>query len=1112
MKNSLIALMVFLLSGNIIGQQSYKIFINEFLASNVSVDADIVDFDDYSDWIELYNDESFDVDIGGYFITDNFNNQTRWQIPPNTIIKAKGFLRFWADGYDDIPGHTYRRDYYPNDYFTTKYYHLNFSLSRASEEIGLFKSDGTLVDSVTFGFQLQDVSMGRKPDGSANWYYFGEPTPDASNTTAGSLSTESSADPVISLESGLYSGAQLVRITAVNPGTIIKYTLDGSKPTNLSESYLNPISINQKTVLRIRTFEQNKLPGKIITKSYFIDENTSLPVISLAVQPDILWDNAYGIYDNNFKEREVPVNLEFIEENGISDFKLNAGLKLTGQQSLFYPQKSFTITTDDRFGTDEITYQIFPQREINVFKSLYLRNSGVPDNRSTFFRDAMQQSLLLNKIDIDCQAYRPSRLFLNGEYWGIYNIREKIDKDYIFSLHNVNPDDVDLLEYNTIPTPEVMEGNAENYNAFYNYIKNNDLSVEQNYRYIENWMDIDEYINYQISEIFFDNDFWPDQNIRMWRERKDGAKWRWILHDLDFGFGMPNQRSIGYRNNTLRFATSSNTGDAFVAPQWSTLIFRKLLANNEFKIKFIQCFSSYLNSIFQTDTILAVINKLQNNISQEMPRHIIRWRNGEYYYGYPIQNYSEWLSNVEGMRDFARNRQVYQRQHIADYFGLPGTSNVTVNIENQNTGKILINNVDLIKENNTGIYFKDIPLELKAIPEVGYKFIKWIGISDEYQNPLSFTLTDDTLTVTAQFEPVTVNMIPSDISVNTTLQQNNSPYYAAGNIEVDSSVTLTVENGVEILMPEKASIIVNGRIDIEGTKENPVIITPNESSQKWGALCIVNATDSSVIKNLIIKKATQGMDFTRDKAAISSYNSNILLDGITVEDAEAPIFIQLGNVTVKNCSLYTKSSGDLINIKRADFALVENCDLRGNDEFDSDGIDFDQTKSGVIRNNKIYNIYGFNSDGIDLGEDAENILIEGNIIYNVNDKGVSIGGKSNAVVKRNIIANCGMGVGIKDYYSYGYMENNTFYANQYGVASFEKNIGHGGGSADVVNCIIANSKTSSLFVDHLSYINVSYSLSNTDQFNGTQNIYADPLFINDLYLSQASQMTDTDHL
>src|SRR3990172_12705931 len=150
------------------------------------------------------------------------------------------------------------------------------------------------------------------------------------------------------------------------------------------------------------------------------------------------------------------------------------------------------------------------------------------------------------------------------------------------------------------------------------------------------------------------------------------------------------------------------------------------------------------------------------------------------------------------MRDFGRNRQLYQRQHIANYFDLSGTSNVSVNIENQNMGKVLINNVELIKQNKTGIYFKDIPIEIKAIPDAGYRFVKWVGITNEFQNPVSFVLSADTMTLTVQFEAVSVNIIPSVISVNLTLQKINSPFYSVGNIKVDSSITLTIESGVEI--------------------------------------------------------------------------------------------------------------------------------------------------------------------------------------------------------------------------------------------------------------------------------------------------------------------------
>jgi len=1094
-----IILLIFL--GTISAQESPRIYINEFLASNVSIDADIVDFDDYSDWIELYNDEEIEIDIVGYFITDDLDDPYRWQFTETTIIPAKGFLRVWADGYDRNPGEHPTRPYPDQNgnpiYFETQYHHLNFSLSRAGEAIGLFGADSVLIDSVIYSLQYRDVSMGRKPDGSPDWYFFGEPTASDSNTTEGILSIEYTESPEVLLESGFYTAGQTVTITSSSPGSQIRYTLDGTKPSSSSLLYEMPLIIDETTVLRARVFENNKIPGHVITKTYFIDKDVSIPVIAITSPPDVLFDNRIGIYDNTYKGREIPVHIEFFESDGISGFNLDAGLRLTGQLSIFYAQKSFTISARERYGTDAITYQVFPQRELNTFTSLYLRNAGFPDNQSTFFREALIQSLALNKIDLDGQAYRPAVVFINGEYWGIYNIRDKINTDYIGTIHNLNPDDIDLLEYD-IPVsrrPVVMEGDNNNYNAFYDFIESNNFALEENYDFISEWMDIDEYINYQICEIFADNIIWLDQNVRMWRERKEHKKWRWILFDTDFGFGMPNQFSTGYTNNTLEFATNPRNGD--MAQPWATLIFRKLLGNDEFRTRFIQKFGVYLNTIFYPDSVLSVINRLQDVISPEMSRHISHW-NG-YEYGIPIQNYGEWLTNVNVMKTFAANRPQYQRQHIIDYFGLSGTYSLTLNVNDPEMGMVRANDVEWLNLGEAGEYFKDIPLELMAIPTIGYRFVNWQGIPNQFENPVIINSSEDLPEITAVFEPVNINLLPSTISADTILSISNSPYYTSGNVTINLNTTLRVEEGVKILMSASASIVVYGGLEINGTEQHPVTIKPNDFSPNWGALCFINASDSSVISNLRIIGATDGIDFSRDKAAISGYNSRFSINNTIIKNSQAPIFVQYGKVAIRECNLESDVAGDLINIKYAESALVEDCVLKGNNQFDSDAIDYDQISNGIIRNNRIYNFYGFNSDAIDLGEGSQNILIENNVIYNVDDKGISVGHGSTAEIKRNLIANCGQGVGIKDEGSYGYIEHCTFYANRYGIACFEKNIGVGGGTADVINSIIANSRNSSVFIDHLSTINISYTLSNTDELSGLHNIFGNPHFLNNLY-------------
>ncbi len=827
MKKALLIAAILFLWGSLFAQSNPDIYINEFLASNVSVHADIVDWDDYSDWIELYNSESVDVDMGGYYITDNPDNPNKWEFPGGTVIGAKGFLRIWADGYDDIPGTTHRRSWTDIQngiiHFTTDYHHLNFSLSRAGEYIGLYNPDGALVDSVSFGLQQRDVSMGRKPDGAATWLYFGEPTPGAPNDTEARSNVQFAGAPVINPEGGFYAANQVIQISSDPSDADIRYTMDGAKPIHSSEHFETPLALTSTSVFSARIFEENKLPGSVISQTYFIDEEISLPVISITTPPDAFFDDFDGIYPKRMKEREIPINFEFFGSDKMPEFNIKAGLRLTGQASLYYPQVSFTISARDRYGPDEIRTQVFPQRELNSFKTLYLRNAGVPDHRSTFFRDALQHTLVINKIDLDCQAYLPSVVFLNGNYWGIYNIREKTNSDYLGALHHLNPDDIDLLEYEGRAIPTVMDGDAQNYNQFYEYIQNSDLADEANYSFLETWMDMDEYINYQVCEIYYDNVFWPDQNIRMWRERKEDGKWRWIFFDSDFGFGMPNQISSGYRNNTLEHATSS--GSSFTtAPEWSTLTFRKLLVNNEFETKFIQRFSSTMNSIFHPDTVVSVIDQMQEKLSTEMPRHIQRWRGGEFISGgWPIQNYSEWSNNVDVMRSFARNRPTYMRQHIMDYFQLDGIYKLHVEIENPGMGSVCINDTESIENSSSGLYFKGIPLDLKAIPGVGYRFVKWEGVETDSLDVIRLFLEEDSVTIKAIFDTVNINTIPSGILSDTIFTRDNSPYFATGDIIVDSSTTLRIEEGVSLFMPEGASIIVYGRLLIEGSEAFPVI-------------------------------------------------------------------------------------------------------------------------------------------------------------------------------------------------------------------------------------------------------------------------------------------------
>jgi len=1062
--------------------EAQKLYINEFLASNVTINAEIIDFDDYSDWIEIYNDENQSIDLSGYYLTDDLNNPTKSQIPAGTIINGKGYLLFWADGMTEAD--------ITNPLINL---HLSFKLGRSGEEIGLYDPQFNKIDSVVFGEQIPDVSFGRTPEDSSIWNYYGEPTPGLPNNTLGTLNTDFASEPIFSVQSGIFTGSKKVVLSSSSPTATIRFTVDGRRPTSSSSEFTSELTIGSTRVLRARAFDGDLLPSEIITQSYIVNDPTSLPIISIAAFPETLFDTQIGIYTHSIKGREVPVNIQYFDTGNTPDFALNTSLRVSGQAAWYFEPKPLTISVEDRFGSEEINHKIFSTRENDSFKSLYLRNSGFPDASLTYFRDGLQQSMVINQFDLDLQAYQPATTFINGEYWGIYNIREKLDADYIASHHPIDPTNIDYLEYDFDETPVVIEGDRADYYEFLNFLATRKSQTDENYKYIKTQVDVNEYLNYMITQIFCDNQNYLYTNVRWWREKVENAKWRWVMLDLDYGFGTV----AGYQNDAIKVATDS----IGTSGPWETFLFRKMLEYPEFKNEFIQRFAVYLNTVFHKERVIQLVDSLENNINSDISRHINKWRD--------IPSLNVWHQNVAILKDFALNRQTYQWQHINDFFELDGTTELSVHISEPSSGKIKLHNFT-VPADYSGPHFKNVPINLKAIPAVGYRFVEWQGFSTSDSNSIKITLTD-TSSITAIFERTDEIILPTVLQTDTTLTVGGSPYLAKGDLFVSEGATLTIEEGVEIQMTDKSNIFIHGNLTVNGSQSNPVVIksNTNSGSSKWGVLCLENTTAPSIISHLEIRGATKGSDAVKHVGAISAHNSTIYMDNIRIEDALFPVYAQYSKVEISNSILHSDYTSDLINIKYADSALVENCDLRGNISYDTDAIDYDGINNGIIRGNTIYNFFGENSDGIDLGEGAKNILIENNLIFNCTDKGISVGQAATTIIKNNVIVNCAQGVGIKDDSSYAYIDRNTFYGNAYAVASFEKNLGAGGGNVDIVNSILSKSTIAPFFLDELSLLNVSYSLSDTKEMPGVGNLFTNPLFSNNFYLMENSPAIDS---
>jgi hypothetical protein len=753
-----------------------NIHLNELMSSNDTTLYD--DIGNTPDWIELYNGNDAEFDLTGFGLSDNINDPFKW-VFPSIILNPESYLLIFASGEDE-------------DSLTNL--HTNFKIASEGETIILTNPSGAIEDMVNSTEIPTDISYGRQPDGSDTWSFFPEPTPQGPNNTEGF--GDYCETPQNSHQGGFYPGPVIITLSIGSDTHQIYYTLDGSMPTEDSFIYSQPVTIQTTKVFRAAVIDNECFPGEVITHSYLIDEESTLPVVSLTSDPYNLWDEEYGIYamgpnDQSFfpnfganfwEDWERPIHVELFEPNGELGFKLDAGVKIFGGWSRGWPQKSLAIYARSNYGPSHIDYKIFPDKDIESFESIVLRNSGndyyMGSNwrSNTMFRDGMITSLMKDR-GMDLQGYRPSVVYLNGEYWGIYNIREKVNEHFLADNNGgVDPDELDLLEENG----NVIEGDNHDYLNMIDFVENNDLSDPGNYTIVEEQINIENFIDYYIIQIYVGNTDWPGNNIKFWRPHIEGAKWKWILYDTDFGFGFIKN----YYHNTLLFALDPN-GPEWPNPPWSTLLFRSLMENVEFQNKFINYFCYYSNTRFSTNYVGEHISDIVNNIAPEMPNHIERWGG----------DIDQWYGNINVVHQFGNQRISIVFNHVGNYFGLNESSNLNLSVVPPDAGAVSISGLTIPDNSWSGEYFNDIPIEISAISNPGYIFSHWEG-SSELDKDITATLDGD-LNLTAVFVEDDSIGIMVFIPNKFTLHQNYpNPFNIITTLSYDlheeSSITLSI--------------------------------------------------------------------------------------------------------------------------------------------------------------------------------------------------------------------------------------------------------------------------------------------------------------------------------
>jgi CotH kinase protein/Lamin Tail Domain/Chitobiase/beta-hexosaminidase C-terminal domain len=545
---------------------------------------------------------------------------------------------------------------------------------------------------------------------------------------------------------GFYNQNVLLSLAA--EGIPIYYTTDGSKPNEYSTRYDGkPIFIDQTTVLRAVALK-GEVKSKTFTQTFFISESpTRLPVVSVSMAPATLFDPIRGVMRtghnadetqpnmpgaNFWTRKEYTCNVEIFETDKRCVSNGLAGFRIFGGYSRVFPQKSIVLIARKKYGKKYFKHKIFGADDRKKHKYLVLRNGG-SDNQGAHCRDELMAELTKD-WDIETQDYRPAILYLNGKYWGIYHIREKINARFLQDHTDADKDSLDLLEHKNT----VREGVYDRYEKMLNYIKSHDVSQSDVYTKVQSMMDVNNFCDYQIAQIYCHNTD-AGGNVRYWRAHRPGAQWRWILFDTDWGFGLHKQTA--YRENSLDFFLEAN-GPEWPNPPWSTFLLRNLLQNEDFKTLFVNRLCDRLNTSFSTENVLSKIDFFEKILAYDMPRHLDRWN----------QNESEWRKHMDILRTFAEKRPNYLHGFFNEKFATGDLSQIE--IEKPIGGAIMVNRTIRVENKNfSGQYFENYPLQLQAVPEFGYKFVGWEGISAQGRMIKVRLRPDAPLKLRAKFEP-----------------------------------------------------------------------------------------------------------------------------------------------------------------------------------------------------------------------------------------------------------------------------------------------------------------------------------------------------------------------
>ncbi len=696
-----------------------QVTINEYCCSNLATTLD--NYNEYNDWVELYNANAFNISISGYYLSDNVQEPLKWKIPSGVSIGANGYLLIWADGRNE---------------YTNSNLHSSFKLTQSKKNpdwILLSDATGNLIERLQIRRHQIGHSIGKI---NSNWQIF--PTPTPGNPNSGAYKYAYAASPLFSKSPGFYNNTFRVYFTNTEPNSRIYYTIDGNDPTVSGIAYTSAgILIDSTRVITAVTYSYNPtvIRSFLTFGTFFMKVTHTMPVISIA-------GTDLNTLANGTKTLRPNGSFEFFDKNKMLQETAYGTFNSHGQDSWANDQRSLDYKCRDEMGyNDAIHQKLFSLSERNDFQGIILRAAG-DDNYpashnssnagSAHIRDAYVQNMAIQgHLDLDARTGEKAIVYLNGIYWGVYDMRERADEqDY--TKYYYNQDKYDLQYIETWGSTWAQYGGSQaiaDWGAIRSFAMTNDMRIAANYQAVIDQIDVKSLVDYAIVNSISVCSDWLNYNTGWWRglDPKGGhKKWGYTLWDNDAVFGF----YINYTGvpTTAYSALPCNIESSSLSdPEGHIDLIIKLRQNPTFNQFYISRYIDLLNTTFSSANMLYNLDSIVNLLDPEMTTHASRW----------FGTYAEWKANANTLRNYVSNRCNALSGGLNTCYNLSGPYNTTFKTIPLGSGSISINSLSFNTLPYTGRYHGKIDVLLHAVPTKDFVFNYWTAGIDTFKTSTS---------------------------------------------------------------------------------------------------------------------------------------------------------------------------------------------------------------------------------------------------------------------------------------------------------------------------------------------------------------------------------------